>query len=72
MQHAEVGIRRADSCQMFVFLFLSPKTASAVCEYGDGAAFDDSAAFFLAHSLEHAKKPSACADGFFAISSEKR
>ena len=54
-RYAEVGIRRADSCKKIVSLFLSPKTASAVCEYGDVAVFDDSASFFPAHSLEHKK-----------------
>ena len=54
-RYAAVGIRRADSCKKIVSLFLSPKTASAVCEYGDVAVFDDSASFFPAHSLEHKK-----------------
>ena len=36
----------ADSRDRLFPLFLSPKAASAVCKYGDGAAFDDSASFF--------------------------
>ncbi len=44
MQSVSVGIRKGGFQSQFP-LFLSPKAASAVCKYGDGAAFDDSASF---------------------------